>query len=73
MGLVIRLFGEPAIAFEGKPWKWSAPPRCLPLLALLALARDGAPTRAWLASTIWPDEIDSDARSNLRRHIHRLV
>ena len=71
--LVIRLFGEPGASFDGKPWKWSAPPRCFPLLALLGLARDTAPTRAWLASTMWPEEIESDARSNLRRHLHRLA
>jgi predicted ATPase/DNA-binding SARP family transcriptional activator len=73
MPLAIRLLGEPSMTFDGKPWKWSAPPRCLPLLALLALARNGAPTRASLAATMWPDEIDSDARTNLRRHLHRLA
>ncbi|MBV8331536.1 MAG: AAA family ATPase [Candidatus Eremiobacteraeota bacterium] len=71
--LNIRLLGEPAVLFDGEPWKWSAPPRCFPLLALLALARDVAPTRASLASTMWPDEMEADARSNLRRHLHRLV
>jgi DNA-binding SARP family transcriptional activator/tetratricopeptide (TPR) repeat protein len=71
--LVVRLFGEPGAFFDGKPWKWSAPPRCFPLLALLGLAGETAPTRAWLASTMWPDELESDARSNLRRHLHRLV
>lgn len=71
--LVVRLFGEPGAFFDGKPWKWSAPPRCFPLLALLGLARGIPPTRAWLASTMWPDEIESDARSNLRRHLHRLA
>lgn len=71
--LVIRLFGEPGAFFDGKPWKWSAPPRCFPLLALLGLAGQTPPTRAWLASTMWPEEIESDARSNLRRHLHRLA
>lgn len=71
--LRIRLFGKPAIEFDGAPWKLSAPPRCLPLLALLATATGTPPTRAWLASALWPDEIDEASRSNLRRHLHRLA
>jgi DNA-binding SARP family transcriptional activator len=45
--LAIQLFGLPGFAFDGEPWRFAAPPRCLPLLAYLALcpapaaARDG--------------------------------
>jgi predicted ATPase/DNA-binding SARP family transcriptional activator len=71
--LVVRLLGPPSLTFDGKPWKWSAPPSCLTLLALLAAKREAPATRASLAATMWPDELDTDARANLRRHLHRLL
>jgi DNA-binding SARP family transcriptional activator len=69
--LVIRLFGAPRIAFDGVPWRVAIPPRCMQLLAYLAL-RPGASARAAVAAALWPDELDSAARSNLRRHLHLL-
>jgi DNA-binding SARP family transcriptional activator len=70
--LSIRLLGEPLFRFDGAPWRYVAPPRTFPLLAIIALHR-GPISRSQLASTLWPDELPEDARSNLRRHLHRLV
>ena len=58
--------------FDGAPWRFAAPPKCLPLLAMLALRREPV-SRASLATQLWPDETDSDARGNLRRHLHQTV
>ncbi len=69
--LTIRLLGTPFFAFDGKPFRFAAPPRALPLLALLTLRRTPV-SRAALAAGIWPDELDGDARANLRRHLHRI-
>ena len=49
-----------------------APPKTLPLLALL-LVRDGAWTRESLAFALWPDCGDAEARANVRRHLHQLT
>jgi DNA-binding SARP family transcriptional activator len=71
--LEIRLFGEPAFAFGGKPWPFSAPPRALPLLAFLILHAGEPVSRARLAALFWPDDEDEAARTNLRRHLHHVV
>jgi DNA-binding SARP family transcriptional activator/tetratricopeptide (TPR) repeat protein len=70
--LVVRLFGTPEMTFDGLPWTVWMPPRCLLLLALVAIRDDDPPSRATLAATLWPDELDTDARTNLRRHLHEL-
>lgn len=70
--LKIDLLGEARFTFDGKPWRFSAPPKCLPLLALLAL-RGERVARATLASQLWPDDTAADARTKLRRHLHALV
>ncbi len=49
-----------------------APPRVLSLLAYLIVNRDRRLTRSAVASALWPDEPEEDARANLRRHLHRL-
>jgi DNA-binding SARP family transcriptional activator len=71
--LEVRLFGAATLVFDGVPWTAWMPPRCLLLLALIAARCEDSPTRASLAATLWPDEIDSDARTNLRRHLHELA
>ncbi len=69
--LEIRLLGVPSFSFDGAPWAFSAPPRCMSMLALVALAK--APrSRASIAAALWPDELESEARTNFRRHLHRL-
>lgn len=68
--LEIRLFGEPSIQFDGEPMKLPTPLRCVSLLALIVMRRGDPAGRAPLAATLWPDELDADARANLRRHLH---
>lgn len=70
--LEIELLGEARFRFDGKPWRFTAPPKCLPLLALL-LVEEQPQRRASLASLLWPEESDRNARANLRRHLHALV
>jgi len=70
--LEIEILGDVRFRFDGAPFRLTAPPKCLPLLALIATRREPI-TRAALASALWPDESDSDARANLRRHLYALV
>ena len=49
----------------------SIPGRLRRLLAHLAL-HDGYVDRTVLAAEMWPDELDEDARANLRRQLHAL-
>ncbi len=71
-GLFIGLFGKPRFAYDEQAWRFVAPPRTLPLLAYLVLHRGKAVAREAAAFALWPDETESDARSNLRRHLHYL-
>jgi DNA-binding SARP family transcriptional activator len=48
------------------------PPRVFSFLAYLIVNRDRRLTRAAVAAALWPDELEEDARSNVRRHLHRL-
>ena len=68
----IRLFGQPRFAVSGKPHRFSAPPRTLPLLAYLLLHRGAHLTRENIAFALWPDDSEEEARANLRRHLHHL-
>jgi len=70
--LDVRLFGEPSFRYDGAPWRYVAPPRALPLLAWLILRRERV-SRSQLAAMFWPDESRESARTNLRRHLHRLA
>ena len=67
--LAINLFGAVCFSFEGQPWRFSAPPRTLPLLAYLILHRNKALNREAVAFALWPDDDEASARSNLRRHL----
>lgn len=71
--LDIRLFGRPEISFEGKPWRLPTLPKTVPLMAQLALHAGSMLSRSALAVLLWPDDLDEDARTNLRRHLHRLT
>ncbi|MBV8489715.1 MAG: AAA family ATPase [Candidatus Eremiobacteraeota bacterium] len=69
--LVVRFFGSPEITLDGRPVALPRQ-RCIAILALLALAKKPI-TRASLASIVWPDELATSARANLRRHVHQLL
>ena len=71
--LEIRLLGAPEFAYDGAPYKFSAPPRTLPLLAWLVLHRRSPLSREALAFHFWPDLAEEDAKSDLRRHLYYLT
>jgi DNA-binding SARP family transcriptional activator/tetratricopeptide (TPR) repeat protein len=70
--LGIAFLGQPRFTARGKPHPFRGRPRTLALLAFLLLHRDAHLTRDALAFTLWPDDSESEARSNLRRHLHHL-
>ena len=67
----IDLLGEPRLRLDGAPMRLGARPKSIVLLALL-IVRGEAMSRAALAAALWPDELEADARANLRRHLHDL-
>lgn len=70
--LRIHLFGNLQLFFNGQALPFAGLPKTLPLWAYLLLQRGSALTREQVAFTLWPDEKEADARSNLRRHLHDL-
>jgi DNA-binding SARP family transcriptional activator len=71
-GLQIRLFGAAQLLFGQEVRRFRAPPRTLPLLAYLILHRAKPVRREVAAFTLWPDDDETSARANLRRHLHYL-
>lgn len=67
----IHLLGAPRFEVHGDRWRFVAPPRTIPLLAYLIVAKRPVP-RETAAAAIWPDVDDTEARANLRRHLHHL-
>ena len=70
--LEVRLLGRPELRFDGTGLAHVTPPRVFSLLAFLIVNRDRRLTRAAAASSLWIDEPEDDARSNLRRHLSVL-
>lgn len=70
--LHIHLFGHLRLFLDGRPQKFSALPKTIPLLAYLLLHQQLAVPRDTLAFVLWPDVSESEARANLRRHLHEL-
>ena len=64
--------GRPELRFDGTGLAHVTPPRVFSLLAFLIVNRDRRLTRAAAASSLWIDESEDDARSNLRRHLSVL-
>jgi DNA-binding SARP family transcriptional activator/tetratricopeptide (TPR) repeat protein len=69
----IHLLGTPHFRLDGKPYRFIARPKALPLLAYLLLHRAHPTSRDTLAFTLWPDETEATAHANLRRHLHELA
>ena len=67
----IHLLGTRLFELDGKPWRFVAPPRTIPLLGYLVMAQ-GAVPREVAASALWPDASEEEGRANLRRHLHHL-
>jgi predicted ATPase/DNA-binding SARP family transcriptional activator len=72
MILRIYLFGQPRFQFNGQSLKFAALPKTLPLCGYLLLHRGQSAARDSVAFTLWPDQTESAARANLRRHLHDL-
>jgi predicted ATPase/DNA-binding SARP family transcriptional activator len=70
--LDLHLLGTLVITVDGAVHSFTAPPKTTPLLAFLLVRRKGPVSRDTLAFTLWPDEAESDARANVRRHLHHL-
>ena len=70
--LRVHLFGPPRLQLDDAPLPVWGRPKVLPLLAFLVLRARSAVSREVVARTLWPDDDDSAARANLRRHLHYL-
>ena len=70
--LRIFLFGQPHFSWNDEPFRFVARSQVLPLLALLLMHRAAPVTRDTLAFTLWTDETEQNARTNLRRHLNYL-
>ena len=70
--LRIHLLGNPQIFAADAPLPSPAPAKAFLLWAYLLLRRAHPVPREQLAYVIWPDVSESEARANLRRHLHLL-
>jgi predicted ATPase/DNA-binding SARP family transcriptional activator len=70
--LRLFFFGQPRFEFDEQPLKFSVLPKTLPLLGYLLLHRAQPVARDTLAFTLWPDQTETGARANFRRHLHDL-
>jgi DNA-binding SARP family transcriptional activator len=61
--------GQVRLAFDGKPFEFSAPRKTLPILAYLLVHLYAAISREFLAFLMWPDAEEKIARNNLRRNL----
>jgi predicted ATPase/DNA-binding SARP family transcriptional activator/Tfp pilus assembly protein PilF len=71
--LHIHLFGYLRLLREGQPYRFRGLPKSAALLAYLLLHRDHPVARDHLAYLLWDDVPESEARANLRRHLHDLL
>ena len=71
--LRVTLFGEPSVSYlRDLPEDVPMPGRCVLLLAYLVLYPKTR-MRERIASPLWPDSLDCEARASLRRTLHALV
>jgi DNA-binding SARP family transcriptional activator len=71
-GLALHLFGPPEVALpHGEPARSLASPKCLALLAYLAL-EPGPHAREELAALLWGEFPDKAARASLRQALKRI-
>jgi DNA-binding SARP family transcriptional activator len=72
MQFEIRLLGQPSFFLNGEPFKFSAPRKALALLGYLLLKRAVPTARDSLAYTLWSEDTEEEARTELRRHLNYL-
>jgi DNA-binding SARP family transcriptional activator len=70
--LRVHLFGRPRLLLDEIAFSVGGRPKVVPLLAYLLLRRSAPVPRRAIASALWPDEPDDEARANLRRHLNYL-
>jgi predicted ATPase/DNA-binding SARP family transcriptional activator len=70
---MLRLFGTPALVYDDVPHRLAVPAKALALLGLLASQPGKAFDRAQIASALYPDETEADARTAARRQLHVLT
>ncbi|GAC1571688.1 MAG: hypothetical protein NVS3B7_02040 [Candidatus Elarobacter sp.] len=69
----LALFGVPVLQSSAEAAALALPPRGHTLLVLLIAGYERPIPRSRLASMLWPDLPDDDARTNLRRHLHLIA
>jgi DNA-binding SARP family transcriptional activator/Flp pilus assembly protein TadD len=69
----IHLFGRPHLSEDEVPLKFKAPARALSLLTYLFVHGRAPLSRDAVAFALWPDDMETDARANLRRHLFYLT
>ncbi len=69
----IHLFGRPHLSEDDVPLKFKAPARALSLLTYLLVHGTAPLSRDAVAFALWPDDMETDARANLRRHLFYLT
>lgn len=70
--LEIRLLGHPQFLADGVPIKLPKRSASIPLAAYLLLHRDEAVSRSFVAFTLWANESEETALSELRRYVYLL-
>ncbi len=70
---LLRLFGTPALVYDDVPHRLAVPAKALALLGLLAAQPGKVLDRAQIASALYPDESDAQARTAARRQLHVLT
>lgn len=70
--LRIRLLGGFQVVHGDSPVTELSAPRQQSLLTYLLLHREGPQPRQLIASHLWPESSDQQARTNLRRELHHL-
>lgn len=70
--LRVRLFGNPRLSFGERDLRFAGPSKCWALLAYLLLHHGERVPRRAIAFALWPDDTETAARANLRRHLHLL-
>jgi predicted ATPase/DNA-binding SARP family transcriptional activator len=69
---MLRLFGTPALVYDDVPHRLAVPAKALALLGLLAAQPGNALDRAHIASALYPEETEADARTAARRQLYVL-
>lgn len=67
---LLRLFGHPVLESDGTRTALKVPAKAVASLAVVASNHSRPLSREWLAQILWPDMDPTEARANLRRHLH---